>query len=129
MAPCSRRRFVQSAAAALPALASFPAIVRAQAPISLRMSSSMTADDNAAHYVWYQRFQANLKASTGEAIKLDYFPNNQLGKASDVVQQVKVGSIDMMVPGSSSWATALPETGMLDLGDVFDSDTHAAKVL
>ncbi|MGJ7510215.1 TRAP transporter substrate-binding protein [Variovorax sp. GT1P44] len=130
MSQISRRRFVQAATAVtLPALTGFPAIVRAQVPISLRMSSSMTADDNAAHYVWYQRFQANLKAATGDAIKLDYFPNNQLGKESDVVQQVKVGSIDMMVTGSSIWATALPEIGMLDLGYVFESYAHAAKVL
>ena len=87
----------------------------------------MTADDNAAHYVWYQRFQTNLKAGVGDAIKIDYFPNNQLGKESDVVQQVKVGSIDMMVTGSSIWATVLPEIGMLDLGYLFDSYAHVAR--
>jgi tripartite ATP-independent transporter DctP family solute receptor len=87
----------------------------------------MTADDNAAHYVWYQLFQTNLKAGVGEAIKIDYFPNNQLGKESDVVQQVKVGSIDMMVTGSSIWATVLPEIGMLDLGYLFDSYAHVAR--
>lgn len=124
----SRRRFVQAAGAA--ALVAVPAIGRAQAaPVTLRFSSSMTADDNAAHYVWYQQFQANLKAAVGDAVKIDYFPNNQLGKESDVVQQVKVGAIDMMVTGSSIWATVLPEIGMLDLGYLFDSYAHASKAL
>ncbi len=127
MTAISRRRLVQAGSAAtLTALAGFPAIGRAQTAIALRFSSSMTADDNAAHYVWYQRFQTNLKAGVGEAIKIDYFPNNQLGKESDVVQQVKVGSIDMMVTGSSIWATVLPEIGMLDLGYLFDSYAHVA---
>ena len=108
MASISRRRFVQAGSvASLVALAGVPVVGRAQTPIALRFSSSMTADDNAAHYVWYQRFQASLKAGVGDAIKIDYFPNNQLGKESDVVQQVKVGSIDMMVTGSSIWATAV----------------------
>ncbi|MFY9512026.1 MAG: TRAP transporter substrate-binding protein [Rubrivivax sp.] len=131
MAPMSRRHFVQAGtAASLAALAGAPAVVRAQAPaVTLRFSSSMTADDNAAHYVWYQRMATNLKAAVGDAIKIDYFPNNQLGKESDVVQQVKVGSIDMMVTGSSIWATVLPEIGMLDLGYLFDNYAHAAKVL
>ena len=130
MPSISRRRFVQAgSAASLTALAGFPSLARAQTAIALRFSSSMTADDNAAHYVWYQRFQANLKAGVGEAIKIDYFPNNQLGKESDIVQQVKVGSIDMMVSGSSIWATVLPEIGMLDLGYLFDSYGHVAKAM
>ena len=128
-ATLSRRRFVQSTSAAAVALAAAPVLTRAQSPVALRFSSSMTADDNAAHYVWYQRLQANLKASVGDAIRLDYFPNNQLGKESDVVQQVKVGSIDMMVTGSSIWATVLPELGMLDLGYLFDSYAHVARAM
>ena len=63
------------------------------------------------------------------SIHLDYFPNNQLGKESDVVQQVKVGSVDMMISGSSIFATICPELGMLDLGYLFDNYAHAAKVL
>jgi tripartite ATP-independent transporter DctP family solute receptor len=130
MSSISRRRFAQSVAAtAVTAAAGFPAVLRAQAPISLRFSSSMVADQNAAHYVWAQRLEANLKAGVGDAIKIDYFPNNQLGKESDVVQQVKVGSIDLMVTGSSIWATLMPELGMLDLGYVFDSYAHAGKAL
>jgi len=126
----SRRRLVLGGCAtSLAALAGAPALVRAQSPVTLRFSSSMTADDNAAHYVWYQRLQANLKAATGDAIKIDYFPNNQLGKESDVVQQVKVGSIDMMVTGSSIWATVLPELGMLDLGYVFDNYAHVGRAM
>ncbi|HEX4329893.1 MAG TPA: TRAP transporter substrate-binding protein [Burkholderiales bacterium] len=124
----SRRRFLASASAVAVA-GSLPASGSAQTAINLRFSSSLVADQNSAHYIWYQRFESNLKAAIGERIKLDYFPNNQLGKEADVVQQVKVGSIDMMVTGSSIWATVAPEFGMLDLGYVFDSYTHVAKAL
>jgi tripartite ATP-independent transporter DctP family solute receptor len=122
----TRRRFLQASTAATLAA---PLLGQAQAPVALRFSSSMTADENAAHYVWYQRFAANLKNAVGDAVKLDYFPNNQLGKESDVVQQVKVGAIDMMVTGSSIWATVLPEIGMLDLGYVFDSYDHVGRAM
>ena len=89
-APVTRRQLLQLSGAATLA-AAWPA-ARAQSRVSLRFSSSMVADQNAAHFVWYEQLQANLKASIGDAIKIDYFPNNQLGKESDVVQQVKVGS-------------------------------------
>lgn len=130
MSSLSRRRFIQSTSAASVAFAAaLPGLARAQSPVTLRFSSSMVADQNAAHFVWYQRLDANLKAAIGDKIKIDYFPNNQLGKESDVVQQVKVGSIDMMVTGSSIWATVAPQFGMLDLGYLFDNYAHVAKAL
>jgi TRAP-type transport system periplasmic protein len=126
----SRRRFVAgvSATAAL-ATAGIPIKVRAENAIALRISSSLTADQNSAHYIWYLRFTANLNTALGSRIAPDYFPNSQLGKEADVVQQVKVGSIDIMLTGSSIWATVAPEFGMLDLGYVFDSYAHMARAL
>jgi TRAP-type transport system periplasmic protein len=131
MSMISRRSFVQTSSALSLAAATLGVarIARAQAPIALRLSSSLAADDNSAHYAWTQLMQANLKSAVGDKIKIDYFPNNQLGKEADVVQQVKIGSIDMMTTGSSIWATVTPQFGMLDLGYLFDSYDHVAKAL
>ncbi len=104
-------------------------MARAESAIALRVSSSLTADQNSAHYIWFQRFVANLKSAAGSRIAADFFPNSQLGKEADVVQQVKVGSIDIMLTGSSIWATVAPEFGMLDLGYLFDSYAHMARAL
>jgi tripartite ATP-independent transporter DctP family solute receptor len=130
MSNIARRRFVASASAVTIALgAGLPRHSAAQAVLSLRISSSLAADENSAHYIWYQRFAANVKGALGARVGLGFFPNSQLGKEADVVQQVKVGSIDMMITGSSIWATVAPEFGMLDLGYMFDSNAHAAKAL
>ena len=128
MADFTRRILLQGAAASLATVAA-PALVRAQAPVSLRMSSSLTADMNSSHYVWYERFARNLKASVGDRLTVAYFPNNQLGKESDVVQQVRLGAMDMMISGTSIWATALPEMGVLDMGYLFQSAEHVGKSL
>ncbi|MFM0156427.1 TRAP transporter substrate-binding protein [Paraburkholderia sediminicola] len=130
MVAISRRRFLQSASAAsVVALATFPAAAHAQQPVTLRLSSSMPVNKNASLHVWYEQFAANLKARVGDNIQIAYFPNSQLGQERDVVQQVKIGSVDMMVSGSSIWATIFPEIGMLDLGFLFDSYAHAARTL
>ncbi|HZW74416.1 MAG TPA: TRAP transporter substrate-binding protein, partial [Caldimonas sp.] len=130
MAPAAstRRRLLRLAGAAA-VVGALPTLARAQSRVTLRFSSSMVADQNAAHFVWYERLQSNLKTAMGDAIHIDYFPNNQLGKESDVVQQVKVGSVDMMVSGSSIFATVCPELGMLDLGYLFDNYAHVAKAM
>jgi len=128
-APSVNRRHLLRLAGAAVAVAAMPPRLRAQSRVTLRFSSSMVADQNAAHFVWYERLQSNLKTAIGDAIHIDYFPNNQLGKESDVVQQVKVGSVDMMVSGSSIFATVCPELGMLDLGYLFDNYAHVAKAM
>lgn len=132
MTSLSRRRFVQSSSALslAAATAGFSQHAFAQEKtVALRLSSSHVADLNSSHFAWVQLMQANLKKAVGEQIRIDYFPNNQLGKESDVVQQVKVGSIDMMLTGSSIWATVTPQLGMLDLGYLFDSYEHVARAV
>ena len=129
MGQISRRQLVAASIGGFAMASGWMPTAGAQSAVVLRVSSSMPADDNAAHYSWYQLFTARLKEAVGDRIRLDYFPNSQLGKESDVVQQVKVGSIDMMITGSSIWATVAPELGMLDLGYMFDSFEHAAKAL
>ncbi|MBV9221476.1 MAG: hypothetical protein JOY94_18805, partial [Methylobacteriaceae bacterium] len=66
----------------------------AQQQVALRVSTSDPIDENANHYVWFEKFAASLKTSVGDRIRLDLFPNSQLGKEADVVQQVKIGSTD-----------------------------------
>ena len=123
----SRRRVLAASAAIL----ATPALRRAEAqqPITLRVSSSDPIDENAAHYLWFAKFSSRVQAGLGDRIRFDYFPNSQLGKEADVVEQVKIGSTDMMVTGSSIWATVAPELGMLDLGYMFDSYAHVARAM
>lgn len=127
--PLTSRRTVIKSAFAVAATLSAPAFVRAQGAVSLRMSSSLTADMNSSHYVWYERFSKNLKAAVGDKVAIAYFPNNQLGKESDVVQQVRLGAMDMMISGTSIWATAMPEMGVLDMGYLFQNWDHVGKSL
>lgn len=124
----SRRELIGIAAGGAATLA-MPHIARAADPITLRVSSSAPPDKFGAHYLWYQPFEAKLKELAGDKIKLDYFPNAQLGKEADVVNQVKAGSVDMMLTGASIWATVVPEFGMLDLGFLFNSYDHCSRAL
>jgi TRAP-type transport system periplasmic protein len=89
----------------------------------------MPADENASHFAAFTQLQQRLKESVGDRIKVDFFPNSQLGKEADVVQQVKVGATDMLISGTSIWATVVPELGMLDLGYMFDSFDHLTRAL
>ncbi|WP_029356906.1 TRAP transporter substrate-binding protein [Bosea sp. 117] len=125
MPQLTRRAVTFGASAAILA----PMVRRANAAVVLRMSSSLTADANSSHYVWFERFQSSLKEVLKDEIVINYFPNNQLGKESDVVQQVRLGAIDMMISGTSIWATITPEIGSLDLGYLFSDNDHVGRAL
>ena len=60
---------------------------------------------------------------------MQFFPDNQLGQEIDVINQVKLGVIDMMVSGSSISANLVPLVGVLDLGYLFTSFPQQTKAL
>lgn len=124
----SRRSLLQSVLA-LGVAAPVPFANAAPSVVTLRCSASQPADGNSSQYIWYQRFASNLKQSLGDRIRVDYFANGQLGKEADVVQQVRLGSVDMMITGSSIWATALPELALLDMGFLFDNWEHVHRAV
>jgi TRAP-type transport system periplasmic protein len=124
----SRRRLLAASSAGL-AAASIGRSYAETPVVALRVSSAMPADENASHFAAFTQLQQRLKESVGDRIKVDFFPNSQLGKEADVVQQVKVGATDMLISGTSIWATVVPELGMLDLGYMFDSFDHLTRAL
>ncbi|RWR00648.1 C4-dicarboxylate ABC transporter substrate-binding protein [[Pantoea] beijingensis] len=104
---------------------------QAVAASDLRVYSSLTADGNSAHYIWFKRFQENIEKNPrlNDEIKLHYFPNSMLGKEADATQQVKIGAINMMISGTSIWATMVPQMGVLDLGYLFKDFDQAGAAL
>jgi TRAP-type transport system periplasmic protein len=123
----SRRSALAAAALAMPAIISHRA--GAAAVVTLRVAAASPPNKFGGHYLWFKPFQEALQNAAGDKIRLDYFPNGQLGKEADVVEQVKVGPVDIMITGSSIWATVVPEVGMLDLGFLFDGYDHCARAM
>lgn len=101
----------------------------AHAALNFRVYSSLPADDSSAHYIWFSRFQENINnnAKLKGQIKLNYFANGMLGKEADATQQVRIGAINMMISGTSIWATLVPEMGVLDLGYLFKDYSQVGK--
>ena len=114
-------------------LALAPAVIgRARAaPMTLRLSSSLPDDPNFANgRVYYDNLIKQLAAGgVGNQIKVDFFPNNQLGQEIDVVNSVSLGVIDLMVTGTSIWANVVPLIGLMDLGYLFESFPQQTKAL
>ena len=129
--PVSRRRFVQSSAAAASWLVAAPALIgRAEAAtLKLKCSSSLPNDPKFANgRVYYDNLVASLKANGLDGqVDVTFFPDNQLGQEIDVINSVKLGVIDLMVSGSSISANLVPLVGTFDLGYLFTSFPQQTK--
>jgi TRAP-type C4-dicarboxylate transport system substrate-binding protein len=126
----TRRRFVVGAAAVAvaPALAGCSSLERAagtDVDAPWRMSSSMPGDPGNAHSEWLAAF----KDAVGGALRVDYYPDSQLGDEAKSVPQVRIGAVDLMISGSSIWSTVVPEFGLLDMGYLFDNWDDVAAAL
>ena len=101
------------------------------AQVTLKLSSSLPDDPKYANgRVYYDLLLKHLKANDlDQKIAVHFFPNNQLGQEIDIVNQVKLGVVDMMVTGTSIWANLVPVFGVLDLGYVFQSYPQQTKAL
>lgn len=127
----SARRFLTVACLGTALIAGSALTSFAEAAINLRVYSSLPGDESSAHYIWFSRFQDNLNKNEklkGQ-IKLNYFANAMLGKEADATQQVRIGAINMMISGTSIWATLVPEIGVLDLGYLFKDYDQVGKAL
>lgn len=134
--PVSRRTLLKYSLGALGAAAITPLLdacgssAAASGPkVTLKMSSSLTTGPNSAHWAWYNKFQQLLDQRTNKRLTINYFPNNQLGQEADVIKLVQLGTVDMMISGSSIWSNIVPEIGVLDMGYLFQSLDGAGKAL
>ncbi len=127
----NRRSMLRAAGAVPLALLLAPAIIgRAEAAqMKMRLSSSLPNDPKYANgRVYYDNLVKHVKADgLGEALDIQFFPDNQLGQEIDVINSVKLGVIDLMVSGSSISANLVPLVGTFDLGYLFDSFPQQTK--
>lgn len=108
--PISRRAFATGlGAAGLGAAAGSvfaPSIVRAQSKTTLKLGH-LGNEDN----VWHKaclKFAEEVAQRTNGAVEVRVFPNEQLGKETDLIKGIQLGTVDFTITGESlqNWAPA-----------------------
>lgn len=90
----SRRKFLGAAAATATGATAlgFPAIVKAQAPVSLRFQSTWPAKDIFHEYAL--DFASKVNAMSGKELKIEVLPAGAVVKAFDLLDAVSKGTLD-----------------------------------
>ena len=112
------------AAAAILALTVLAPVANAQQKtVTLRLSTPNPASH--PYTVGAKKFADLVSKATNGSVRVDVFPDNQLGSPAAVVQGVQLGTIDMGIVATAHLAPYNPEMASLDLPFLF-ADRKAA---
>ena len=75
------------------------------------------------------KFAQLVAERTNGKVKVETFHSGQLGNERELIEQCKLGSIDLVVTASAPWGNFMPEIMAFDLPFLFRDRAHAYKVL
>ena len=74
-------------------------------------------------------FATALAKSSGGTMIIDQFPGAQLGQEPQALQKIRTGDIDFLITSTANAATLSPQSGVLSLHYLFQSEAHLVKAL
>ena len=75
------------------------------------------------------KFKELIEERSGGKIKVEIFPNAQLGGERAILEGLQMGTIEMGIITSGPLSGFVPEFGILDLGYLFRDSAEAMKIL
>jgi len=115
------------AAAAALVLAVAPTAAQESKPVDLRYASG--APPKTVWAMQVERFAKNVDDESRGTLKIDIFPNSQLGAETDTLQQVARGRIDMGGFSMNAVALLVPELSLIAMPFYFHSPAELDCVL
>ncbi|MBP1716160.1 MAG: C4-dicarboxylate transporter [Deltaproteobacteria bacterium] len=105
----------------------FLADAKAQGPKQLRLchnSNLDSATDKASH-----KFAEMVEKKTNGQVKIAVYPRNQLGGNRELLEQVKMGSLDLTLMGLGTLGYMVEEYNFMQIPFAFRNQEHIHKVL
>lgn len=111
------------------ALLSAPAVVRAQAPITIRLG--WTSGDGAQdpYAVGAREFKKALEARVGNRVDVQLFPNRAIGDERPLLDGMRLGTVDMGVITNAVIAQIEPAFQVNDMPFLYSSEEQGHRVL
>lgn len=95
---------------------------------TVTLRAAHTAAATEPFQIGLQSFADTVEKATGGSIKVEIFPNAQLGDEGSVLKSVQSGGIALAPPSNSPLAEFVPELHLFDLPFLFRDRDHAYKV-
>ena len=81
------------------------------------------------YHLGFEILKAELEKKSNGRLQLELFHSGQLGNERETIEQVILGSVDLVVTASAPWANFVSDLMVFDLPFIFRDRPHAYKVL
>lgn len=99
----------------------------AQSPTVLKMGYALSPE---SHYgVGAKAFADTLTKLTNGRYQIQQFPNSALGGEREMIEQVQLGTLDLVSTSTGPVSNFVPDVGITDIPFLFKSPQHARAVL
>ena len=98
----------------------------AAATRTLRLAHAVSV--TAPYHLGAEKFAQFLSQRTGDRFEIQIFPNQQLGSERSLVEQLQIGSIDLVVTSTGPIGGFVPEMLVVDLPFLFRDTQHVDHV-
>ncbi|MEM8570330.1 MAG: DctP family TRAP transporter solute-binding subunit [Pseudomonadota bacterium] len=100
------------------------------ADITLRLAHLNPEDPYASHSgAMAAVFESLVESNSNGAIEVEVFPNGQLGKDNEVIDQVRAGLVESTISSSGGMAQHYPLVGVFDIPFAFPNIGVASEVI
>src|SRR5581483_710040 len=96
-------------------------------PVTIKFSTPLPATDPEGQGA--EKFKELVEKYSQGTITVSIYPNNQLGGETDVFPQLKQGSIQMMMSGSGTAGTLVPDISVMDAPYIWKDWPNEKKVM
>jgi TRAP-type transport system periplasmic protein len=117
----------RSALKAGAALAGSAWVIPARASVELRLTHP--ADTSHPVHIEADKMVKRIAERTNGTVKINIFPNNQLGSPVETAQQTRLGAIDMILMNPANIESISKSVGVINIPYQFDSYEHAHRTL
>lgn len=98
-----------------------------QEVITLRLAHHLPETDSNNQLAL--KFKENLEAKTNGQVVVEIYPNGQLGGQLELLEALKLGTVEMSMADTGLLSNYEPSIGILDMPYVFDSIEHAKTIM
>lgn len=97
-------------------------------PVILRLGT-LASSDGSAFVIAAENLAKDIEKETGGKVKIQVFPDSQLGAEIPMAEQVQVGTLDMALISAPTLANFVKELNIIEIPFLFRDNDHIYKVL
>lgn len=97
--------------------------------IKFGLSNAIDNPKDDCEATWAIAFKAEVEKNSGGAIRVDFYPNKQLGNANEMMQGVGANTLELSTINSNSFAAVYPQSMILSTPGIFESEAEVDTVL